>query len=126
MTCNHDNIPEGSPISTTRVMRCREDHLYRIHYYFCYLSGTDLVFHAKQPKYLAYCNLRLEIKNAMDEELRAFTEKQIEKGLPIDAAILISEMPPGFEYEYALRMKARYNWNKGKGNYTAAEEAEAR
>ncbi|KAI3848782.1 hypothetical protein MKX03_011396, partial [Papaver bracteatum] len=77
-------------------------------------------------KYLTYCNMRPKIKDAIDEEVRETTEKQIENRLPIDATILNSEMPPGFEYGYVLRMEAMYNLNKGKGNYRVVEEAEAK
>ncbi|KAI3834029.1 hypothetical protein MKW92_053565, partial [Papaver armeniacum] len=77
-------------------------------------------------KYLAYCNLRPEIKENLGEEVTAETEEKIRQGLPIDATILYSEMPPGFDYGYALKMEARYNWNRGKGQYEDAEAAEAR
>ncbi|KAI3836264.1 hypothetical protein MKW92_035910, partial [Papaver armeniacum] len=72
------------------------------------------------PHYLAYCNLRPEIREAIGEEVRRATERQIERGLPIDATLLYSDMPPGFEYGYVLKMEARYNWNTGKGNCKAA------
>ncbi|KAI3838586.1 hypothetical protein MKX03_030352, partial [Papaver bracteatum] len=78
------------------------------------------------PQYLAYCKLRPEIRESIGEEVRRTTERHIERGLPIDATLLYSEMPPGFEYGYVLKMEARYNWNKRKGNYEAAEEADAR
>lgn len=126
MACSHDTIPEGVSISMTRVTRCRENHLHRMHYYFCYLCGTDLFMHAEHTKYLAYGNLRPEVKEALGEEVRAATEKQIEEELPIDATILYSEMPPGFEYGYVLKMEARCNWNNSKGNYRASEKAATR
>ncbi|KAI3851707.1 hypothetical protein MKX03_022352 [Papaver bracteatum] len=66
------------------------------------------------------------IKEGLGEELRANVERKIAQGLPIDAAILFSEMPPGFEYGYVLKMEARYNWSKGKGNFEAASAAAAR
>ncbi|KAI3866059.1 hypothetical protein MKX03_025894 [Papaver bracteatum] len=66
------------------------------------------------------------IKEGLGEEIRANAERQIAQGLPIDATILFSEMPLGFEYNYVLKMEARYNWNKGKGNFIATAAAEAR
>ncbi|KAI3888668.1 hypothetical protein MKW92_011652 [Papaver armeniacum] len=48
----------------------------------------------------------------MDGEVRVATERQIERGLPIDATLLYSEMPPDFEYGDVLKMEAMYNWNK--------------
>ncbi|KAI3884727.1 hypothetical protein MKX03_033580, partial [Papaver bracteatum] len=74
--------------------------------------------------YLAYCNLKKEVKEALSSDQREEVQRNIEHGLPIDDAILFTEMPPSYEEAYGHRMKARYNWKRGRGHFEAAEQAE--
>ncbi|KAI3830360.1 hypothetical protein MKX03_033472 [Papaver bracteatum] len=90
MTCNHEIIPANAPVSITRV------------------------------KYLAYCNLRKEVKGTFSSDQQAEVQRNIEHGLPIDDALLFTEMPPGYEEAYAQRMEAKYNWKRGIGHFEAA------
>lgn len=68
----------------TRVMRCKEDHLHRLQYYFCYLCGTDAFLHPEHVKYFSYCNMSQEEKDKIHASTKAEILFNMENGIPTD------------------------------------------
>lgn len=125
MACSHKDVPNNVPISTTRVMRCRDNHLHRIHNYLCTRCGNEAFQYPNQVQWLAYYNLTKQEKDKLHISAKRRIQVKMERCRSLDAIVYYKQMSPGFDYVYILRREARYHRKRGKGHYEEMERIDA-